>query len=86
MTNTLECRKCGDPLADVADEGITQGTDGPQILVYRCPRCEIKAVVIFEPTGGVTPEQESWVQREVAARGHFFPSDFTVGGSFGRLR
>lgn len=86
MTNTLVCRKCADPLLELADEGIQQGTDGPQILVYRCARCEIKAVVIFEPQGGVNSDQESWVQREVAIRGSFFPQDYQVGGGFGRLR
>lgn len=45
---------------------------------YQCDGCGRKAVLYWEMTGrGVTPEVRGWVEREIAKKGSFFPSDFT---------
>lgn len=49
------------------------------IDLYRCPaeECGRKAVVMFEPAGGLAEDQRTFVEKEIARRGAFFPSDYT---------
>lgn len=76
MTEVL-CRRCGDVME--RKETISAGDDGPTVEMYECPRqeCGRKAGVIYEPEGGLTGDQQSWVEREVGMRGSFFPTDWT---------
>ena len=82
----IACQGCGLALArvEMVDEGRVR------FDLYRCsdPACARKVAVLFEPVGGLAPEEESFVKREIARRGAFFPSDLNQGGSgggFGRL-
>ena len=52
------------------------------IEMYRCPdeSCARKAVLMYEPLGGLAEDQRSFVEREIARSGAFFPSDFTGSG------
>jgi hypothetical protein len=84
-TNQLYCKTCGDPLTALPDQTAQGPDNGPLLDVFECTRCQIKSVLITEPVGGITAKQESWVEREVAARGSFFPQDYRPGGH-GRLR
>jgi hypothetical protein len=46
---------------------------------YQCTNgpCGRKLVLQWEkPDGSLTPEDESWVEREVRMRGSWFPSDY----------
>lgn len=80
---TILCPACG--LAMIRkDASLDRGVE---IDTYQCPdeECARKAVVVFEPPGGLSEEDQSWVEREIARRGAFFPSDYRPGGA-GRLR
>lgn len=79
----IACQGCGEAMARV--EEVDQGK--VRFDLYRCNMkdCARKVVVLFEPTGGLTPAEEPLVKREIARRGAFFPSDFNNGGGFGRL-
>jgi hypothetical protein len=63
-------------------ETVTTPGKGPTIEMYACERdgCQRRAGLIFEPEGGLTDEQQSWVEVEIARRGSFFPSDYTQSG------
>lgn len=67
----------------VAEE--KESEDGPRVEVYQCERgdCGRRVAVVYEPAGGMSEEQQSWVEREVARHGAFFPSDYRGGGSGG---
>lgn len=69
------------------EETVTPPKSGPVIEVYQCvtETCQRRAAVIFEPAGGMTEDQRSWVEREIARRGSFFPSDVSqTEGRYGR--
>lgn len=81
--SAVVCLKCG--------HGMTPGDQvqhpggGPTIEIYECPNCRVRAAVMFEPrASGLTSDEQSWVEREVAARGSFFPGDYDPGR--GRFR
>ena len=61
-----------------------KGNKGPQVEMFKCQSadCGATAALMFEPIGGTAPEDASWVEREIARRGSFFPSDYTGGGGF----
>lgn len=50
---------------------------------YKCPEptCAKNVGVIFEPDGGFNEEERSFIEREIARRGAFFPSDYRSMGS-----
>lgn len=75
MTGVL-CKHCGDAMA--MQETVQAPNQGPTIEMFACQRetCERKAAVVYEPEGGLDLEAQSWVEREIARRGSFFPSDF----------
>lgn len=77
--SAVQCIRCGDTMG--LQETVQQ-PKGATIEVYACAReeCQLRAVVIFEIHGGLSPEQQSWVEKEVARRGSFFPMDFTGSG------
>ena len=49
------------------------------IEMYQCAdeACARKAVLMYEPLGGLAEDQRSFVEREIARSGSFFPSDYT---------
>lgn len=55
------------------------GVPGPRIELYQCvdAECARKAALMYEPGGGLTEDQKTFVEREVARLGAFFPSDYT---------
>lgn len=72
---TISCRRCADPMVQI--DQVVAPKDGPIIEVQQCERCELKVVLIFEPHGGLTTDQQTWVERVVGEKGSFFPTDFT---------
>jgi ribosomal protein S27E len=76
MTPTsVACSRCGETMV-VAEKVSTPG-DGPQIEMHQCGNCNLRAALIYEPEGGLSEVQRSWVEQQIAQRGSFFPSDFT---------
>lgn len=71
----IPCPQCGDPLARVEE----MRENGVVVDLYKCQLedCGRKAVVIYEPSGGYGEDQQTFIQREIARRGAFFPSDYT---------
>jgi hypothetical protein len=66
---------------------VVQGSEsGPPFDMYRCgdSTCARKAVVLWEPKGGMNEDQANWIQQEISRRGAFFPSDYT-GRNIGRF-
>lgn len=80
---SIPCLNCGGTM--VRTEEFTENR--VQFDIYQCPNeeCARKVCVIFEPAGGLEPEEVPFLQREVARRGAFFPSDAGRGGGFGHL-
>lgn len=78
-TLSIECPACGAEM--VIFESTRQDGDGNPLALdlYRCPTdgCGRKFVGIFEPEGGLTAEQGTWVEREVMRLGAFFPQDYS---------
>lgn len=78
MTRVL-CPNCGAEM-DVASTVREDEQKRPlHIDMYRCPvdECARKAVLVHEPSGGLAEDQRSFVEREIARHGAFFPSDYT---------
>lgn len=81
----IPCQGCGGTLARVerVEEGKTR------FDLYQCAddSCRRKVAVIFEPVGGLAAEESTYIQREIARRGAFFPADYGSSGGrgFGRL-
>lgn len=73
---TVPCPNCTALMDRV--EVVTQD-NGPRIELYKCsdPECARKAALIYEPGTGLSSDQRSWVEREVARLGAFFPHDYT---------
>lgn len=89
--SAVRCRGCREFMKaseTVAPPDAGEGVTGPVIEVYVCETesCQLRAAILFEPQGGLTDEQRSFVEREVGRRGAFFPSDLTGGfsGKYGR--
>lgn len=84
--SVVRCRACGTEMR--AEDVVTPPKgSGPVIEMFQCPdeECARRAAVIFEPAGGMSDDERSFVEREVARRGAFFPSDFgSSGGKFGQ--
>lgn len=76
MTGVL-CKHCGDAMQ--MQETVQAPNKGPTIEMFECARegCQRKAAVVYEPEGGLDEQAQTWVEREIARRGSFFPSDFT---------
>ena len=81
--STLLCLQCG--LEMSPRETVAHPAGAAQLELYECEPCRRRAVITFEHRD-LTSDEESWVEREVAARGSFFPTDFSVRGHgrFGR--
>ena len=78
---TILCSTCHQPLQRQSALSTPQTDEGPRIDVYLCEACQAgKVAVLFELDGAHVAPYEGWVQREVARRGAFFPSDYTRGG------
>lgn len=75
----ITCRYCA--AAGVLGETVTHpaGRHGPVIEFYACEACGAQAALQFAPQGGLSADDASWVEREVAARGAFFPADYRAG-------
>ncbi len=73
---TLRCPACGAQM--LRREVVTQ-ENGPRIELYKCEdnQCARKAALMYEPGGGLTEEGKSFVEREVARMGAFFPHEYT---------
>ena len=82
----VTCLACGSRMS-VPEETITQPSGGAIIEVYLCgsETCGRRAALVFEPQGGLSEDQQTWVEREIGRRGAFFPSDYGRSGP-GRLR
>ncbi len=72
----LRCADCGGSMQRV--EEVEHPTAKCRFLwFFECQQCQRRAVLQWEkPDGSLTPEEESWVEREVANRGSWFPSDY----------
>ena len=81
---TIPCEACGRPLGRV--ETFAEGRT--TFDVYQCAEspCARKAVVIYEPPGGLLDEEVTFIEREIARHGAFFPGDYTGGHRFDRFR
>lgn len=80
--SSVRCRFCQAMLAPT--ESVPHPQGACHVEFYAC-ECGHKAVVMFEVRGMLSAEEQSWVDREVARRGSFFPTDFKQGaGRFGR--
>lgn len=79
--SAVHCRRCGVPCALTEVVEHPSGHKGPVVEFYACQQegCGRRAAVTFEPDGGLDAEQATWVEREVARRGAFFPADYGVG-------
>lgn len=82
----LPCPACG---VDLQKSGeIKEDEQGRPLAIelYQCvdASCGRKAVLMFEPKGGLSADQRGFVEREIARHGAFFPSDYT--GSHRGLR
>lgn len=77
MATVIVCASgCEAPCVVAWEEAESQ--TGPKFVIYKCEACGRKAALILEPaTGAMTDSQKSWVEREVARHGAFFPSDYT---------
>lgn len=55
---------------------------GPRIELYKCANdeCARKAALVYEPGTGLTQDQQTFIEREIARMGAFFPSDYTGSG------
>ncbi len=82
--SVINCLRCGQPCACTEVIEHPQGKKGPQVEMYACEACGAKAGVFFEPLGGSDEEAATFVEREIARRGAFFPTDFTGGSGFRR--
>lgn len=83
--SAVRCLNCGGDMRP--EEVVTPPKGGPTIEMYECgnDECKRRAALIFEPAGGMGEDDRSFVEREVARRGAFFPSDFgAAGGKYGR--
>lgn len=79
------CHECGSPVERIQEINEPENMlTGVRIDVYQCSNepCKRRAVIVYEPTGGLTETQQTWVEKEVMRTGSFFPSDFR-GGGFG---
>lgn len=72
----ISCPTCGTRMS--RREVVTQD-NGPRIELYQCDdkECGRKAALMYEPGGGLTSDQRSFVEKEVARLGAFFPHDYT---------
>ena len=79
----IPCQGCG---AEAIERVEQLRENGVVVDLYKCgnEECGRKAVIIYEPTGGYSEDQQTFIQKEVARRGAFFPSDFTGGNRFRR--
>lgn len=63
-------------------ERFHDDTNGPvRLEIYQCSvaACGLKVALWWEIDGkALSPDQMTWVERQVAARGAFFPADFTA--------
>jgi hypothetical protein len=77
----IVCPACGGAMLLEGQPIVPPKGKGPTVEMYQCEgeMCQRRAALIFEPEGGLTDEDRSWVEREVARRGAFFPADYTGG-------
>ena len=79
---TVLCPACHQPYARV--DTVPQSDQGPRIEFYQCLGADCagtggKLAVLFEVDGAHAAPEPGFVQREIARRGAFFPSDHTRG-------
>ena len=83
----LPCRACGGELERVAAVADAPGMlKGVLVETYACTAsgCGRKTVLVWEPVGGATPDQKTWVEKEVMRAGSFFPGDYARNRGLGR--
>lgn len=70
----IACQSCGTPIVRIEE----MRENGVVVDLYKCQvaDCGRKVVIVFEPEGGYSEDQQGFVQREIARRGAFFPSDY----------
>lgn len=76
----IRCVACRSVLVRQSAIPVPEGYHGDAYIeIYQCPGdgCRRKAVLMWELARGATDEAQGWVEREIRARGAFFPSDFT---------
>lgn len=80
--SAVVCLRCGEPAVKTDTVEHPKGRQGPLIEMYKCEAdtCGARAALMFEPVGGVNDDEASWVEKEVAKRGSFFPTDFNNRG------
>lgn len=70
----IRCVSCRDVLTRQHEQAHPDGS--AHLEFYACNGCGRKLALFWEMTGqGASPETQSWVEREVAIRGAFFPND-----------
>ncbi len=80
---TILCATCHQPLERF--DAVDQSEHGPRQDYYQCSRDGCtggKLAVLFELSGEHAPIEPGFVQREVARRGAFWPSDLAGSGGF----
>lgn len=74
----IECDKCGAMLERVAEVPVSERN--PRMEIYQCKAegcIPTKIALIFEPERALSAEQKTFVERELARHGAFFPHDYT---------
>lgn len=67
---------------------VEQAAHPERVIVlefYQCDACGRKGAVWWEIEKGSAKNAQGWVEKEVAARGSFFPSDWTGSSGSGRF-
>lgn len=71
----IRCASCRDLMRRVSEQANPDRS--AHLEFYACQGCGRKLALWWELTGAEpSAEQRSWVEREVAAKGSFFPSDY----------
>lgn len=71
----MTCRRCGTDM--VVETEIRDNNAEVDIFVCQNASCVARVAVIWEPEGGYTEAQQTWIEREIARHGAFFPTDYT---------
>lgn len=77
---TLTCPACGSDMRLLREQESPEGlASGVKMETHQCPadHCGRKAVVVYEPASGHSAESATWVEKEIARTGAFFPGDYT---------
>lgn len=77
----IRCATCRQVMERIEEASPDSGAAVVEFYACQCGR---KLALFWEMTGeGATKDTQDWVEREIARRGSFFPSDHTAN-RFGR--